>query len=68
MGALPKLAVRWCWVRKKLLPGSCRWVFMLYPTKDTFLAAQGRREAQGVFCPLTPKLLWEEEMMPQAFH
>lgn len=37
-------------------------------TEDTFLAAQGRREAQGVFGPPTPKPLWEEEMLPQGFH
>lgn len=63
MGALPRLGVR-----RKLPPGCWSWIFMLYPYKGHIFGSPGKEGAQGMFGPLTPKLLWKEEMLPQGFH
>lgn len=67
-GSSAKTGSEWCWLRKKLSPGTAVGFLCCTPTKDTFLAAHGRREAQGESGPLTPKLLWQKEMLPQGFH
>lgn len=45
-GALPKLAVKDCWVRKEPGPKACRVRFLCCtPTKEIFFTAQGMKEA-----------------------